>query len=238
MIIISNTFKSLSVLIGAELAPAVRFFGKIFKSFLDFLRNNPTIRTLVIVFGALAAILGPVLFLIGALTAAIIPLTAAAIFLDIALLPMIGTALAIAAGIAAVIAVSVILVKKWDAIKNFFNENPFGRFVKFLGLVLTPLGRVLSFVSLLISAFKSLNAVKNVGKDISPNFIGDNILGKAKLGPEKGARAKNKEIGQAKTNQFSGVLDVNFRNAPEGTNVKAKTQGPLDFNLGFAGGIQ
>jgi len=63
MKILTNTFTSLLRLIGEELAPVVSFVGRIFKSIFNFLRNNPTIRTLVIVFGALAAVFGPLLIL-------------------------------------------------------------------------------------------------------------------------------------------------------------------------------
>ncbi|MCH7902124.1 hypothetical protein IIC68_00040 [archaeon] len=160
------------------------------------------------------------------------------IALGVASLPITSTFLVIAGAIAAVITISVILFKKWDVIKKFFKENPFAQTAKFLFFLLTPLGQVIAFVKLLVAAFKGLDAIKNVARDILPKFLADKLFGKEKFGAEKGARTTNKKIGQNKTDNFSGVLDINFRNAPEGTNIKSKTQGPLEFNLGFAGGLQ
>ena len=239
-IVISNTFKSLLTLIGAELAPVVKFFGKIFKGILDFLRNNPTIRTLVIVFGALAAVLGPIIFLLGAFLVILPSLSAGMVALGVASLPITSTFFLIAGAIAAVIAISVILFKKWGAISDFFNKSPFGKFVKFLFFVLTPLGQVIGAVKLLIAAFEGLDAFKSQVRDILPSFAGDFLFGKKKLGGERGARTKNRGVagGGAGVDNFSGVLDVNFRNAPAGTNAKAKFSGPIDLNLGFAGGLQ
>ena len=238
-IVISNTFKSLLTLIGAELAPVVLFFGKIFKGILNFLRNNPTIRTLVIVFGALAAALGPIIFLAGAFLILLPGLIGGMAALSAASLPITGSFLAIAAGIFAVITISVILFKKWEVITKFFNENPFGQFAKFLFFILTPLGLIITAVRVMIAAFSKLGSVSSVLKGILPSFLGGTSLGQKQLGPTTGAKGVNQGTTQSdQQNAFSGVLDVNFNNAPAGTNVRAKTQGPLDFNLGFAGGVQ
>lgn len=309
---ISNTFKSLLTLIGAELAPVVEFFGKIITKILNILRENPALRTFVIILGTIAAVMGPVLIAVGTFLVLLPLLTAGVIALDTALLPLIAPFLLIGLAIGAVIAISVLLFKKWGTITKFFNKNPFGKFIKFLFLVLTPLGQIITVVKLVSAAFKGLDAFKTAARDILPTGIGnlilgekkekqkekkdllapgagvlrlnknldslknifpsginkineradslknvfpirrqDNLLGKEKgdlpadlFGPEKGVLKAVNKIGEAKARErekaeaFSGVLDVNFRGAPEGTNVKAKTQGPLDFNLGFAGGLQ
>lgn len=237
--VFSNTFVDLLRLIGEDLAPVVRFFGKIIKGIFDFLRNNPTIRSLVITFGALAAVVGPLAFLFGTFLVILPALTAGMLALGIASLPITGTVLAIAAGIGVLIAVSVILIKKWDSIKTFFNENPFGKFVKFVFFVLTPLGRMVSLIRLLVASFESLDAVKGVARDILPDFIANSLFGK-ELGPAKGAKAANQGLGVGPLRQepVSGQIGVTFINAPPGTNVKAQTSGPLDFDLGFAGALQ
>lgn len=239
LLVISNTFKSLLTLIGAELAPAVAFFGKIFKRVLDFLRENPVIRRIVIVFAALAAVMGPILLAFGAFLTILPGLIGGIAALSAASLPITGTFLLIGAAIAAVIAISIALVTKWEEIKAFFNENPFGQVIKFLFSVLNPIGQVISAVRLLLSAFRGLDALKSTVKDILPSFIGDAIFGKETLGAEKGALKPGEGVlAKKEQTKVGGVIDVNFLGAPAGTNVKAKTQGPLDFNLGLAGGIQ
>ena len=103
--------------------------------------------------------------------------------------------------------------------------------------MLNPIMLLTNAAKLLVAAFKGLDAVKSTARDILPKFAGDAIFGQEQFAKAKGALAANKDNKAQKTEPFSGVLDINV-NAPEGTNVKAKSQGPLDFNLGFAGGIQ
>ncbi len=234
MIVISNTFKSLLKLMAAELAPAVEFFGKVFKKVMDFLRRSPIIRTLVVVFGALLAVLGPLAFAFGTFLVILPALTAGIGALSVASLPITGTVLAIVASIAALVVVSIILIKQWDRIKSFFKENIFAPFLSFIT-------QVTNAITNFVEKFNSLEKIKNIVAGFLPESFREGLRAQGKLGPESGAKAVNKSIGQAKqspTDPFNGVLDVNFNNAPKGTNVKAKTQGPLDFNLGFAGGIQ
>ena len=240
MIVIRNTFVSLLRLIGAELAPAVEFFGKIFKRILDFLRDSPVLRTLVIVLGAVAAVMGPVLFLLGAFLLILPGLTAGALALNIALLPFTGTVLLVGAAIVALITLGVILVKNWEKIKTFFDENPFGQFIKFIFFTLNPIVLLVTAIRILIASFSGLKAVKNVIKDILPKSIREFIFGgDKKLGAARGAREGNRGIANAdRRDQFTGNLDVIFKNAPEGTSARARSSGPLDLNLGFAGGIQ
>jgi len=242
MIKLTNTFTSLLIMVGAELAPAIEFFGSILKGIFNFLRNNPTIRTLVIVFAGLAAAMGPVLIALGFFLAILPAMIAGVGALGVALLPLILISLGVAAAIGVLIFLSVLIVKKWEAIKSFFSTNPFITFIKSMFSVLTPMGQMISGVRLLIAAFEDLDAVKAVVKDILPSFANKLIFGAEKaggLGPNRGAKDFNRGIANSTPkDQFSGNLDINFRNAPEGTNIRANSSGPIDLNLGFAGGIQ
>lgn len=232
-IILTNTFTSLLRLIGKELVPVVRFFGKILKNIFNFLRNNPTIRTLVITLAALAAVMGPVMFIMGAFLVILPAISAGLVALGVAGAPVILTILAITAGIAALVVVSVFIVKEWESIKQFFTENPFGKFLGFIASIFNPLVKLVKLFSLVTSSATKLKGVS--AGTVLPNLAKD-TFGKP-LGPAKGVSADNKRAAQVPGEAVSGQIGITFNNVPPGTNIKAKTEGPLDFNLGFAGGI-
>lgn len=237
MQVLANTFTSLLRIIGKELAPAVRFFGKILKGVFDFLRNNPTIRTLVIVFGAFAAVMGPVIFAVGALVAILPALLTGLAALGIASFSAFAPFLIGAAAIAAVIAVVVLLVKKWDMLVTAFGGNPFFSIIKTLFSFLTPLGLVITGVRALVAAFSGFDAVKDVFRDVLPKFAADAILGEKTLGPAKGAFSNTGGAPLApQSSNVNGNIGVTFANAPAGTKIKSNFEGPLGFDLGFAGG--
>lgn len=237
---IMNTFTSVLRMIGADLAPAVLFLGNIFKSMFNFLRNNPTIRRLVIVFAALAAVVGPLLFVFGAFLVILPALSAGMLALSVASFPITGTMFLIAAGVVAVITVITILITKWDAIVNFFKTNPFGQAASFLfEALVNPIGSAVNGVERLITAFKNLRSIKGFVRDVLPGFAGNALFGEKKLGPPGGARKQLQGLGQGplRAEPVNGQIGVTFENAPAGTRVRAKTSGPLDFDLGFAGGL-
>lgn len=239
MKVISNTFTSLTRLIGKDLAPAVSFLGKIFKGIFNFLRNNPTIRTLVIVFSALAAALGPILFITGAFLVILPSLIAGFVALGVASFPITGSVLAIAAGIAAVIGVSVILIKKWGVIKSFFNENPFGQFLKFIFLVFTPLGQLISLVRLVVASFSGLKGIKGILKDTFSVFgFGDES--KKGFGASVGARKQSQGVAQGPltSEPLKGSIGVLFQNAPAGTKIRSEADAGLGLDVGLVGGLQ
>lgn len=221
MIKIGNTFTDLTRLVGAELAPAVEFLGKRFKGFLDFLRDNPTIRTMVIAFAAFAAILGPVVFLAGALLTILPGLALAAIVLQVALIPAAITFLGIAAGIGLVIALSALLIKKWESIKNFFSSNPFGPLLQFIVSLLGPLGKLVSSMLLIGQAQ-------------------DRLRSSGGLGPSVGAKSKSQGVAQgaSRSDSFKGSIGVLFQNAPAGTKIRSEADEGLGLNVGLVGGLQ
>lgn len=231
--LLANTFTSVLRLVGKDLVPVVRFFGKILKDIFNFLRNNPTIRTLVIVLASLAAVMGPILFVMGAFLVILPAISAGLIALGVAGAPVILTILAITAGIIALTVASVFIVKEWDRIKQFFTENPFGRLLSTIVSFFSPLVKLVRLFQLVFSSATKLKGI-NAGT-VLPNLAKD-TFGKA-LGPAKGVSADNRRAAQAPGEAVNGQIGITFRNAPPGTNIKAKTEGPLDFNLGFSGGI-
>lgn len=237
--IIRNTFTSLLTMIGAELAPVVLFLSKVFKGLMNIFRENPTIRAVAIALGAIAAVVGPILILMGGAIIAFGALTTAAVALNISLLPLMGIALGITAALAALVAIGVVVFKKWDSIKKFFNENPFGELMKFALMALNPIGALISAIRLLIASFKGLDAVKNVARDILPSFIADRIFGKKQtFGPDTGALQGKSPLARPQESRVGGKIDVLFNNLPQGSRVNSGFEGPLDFNLGFSGGVQ
>jgi len=232
-----NTFTRLLRLIGSDLAPVVRFFGDILKSIFKFLADNPTIRALVLTFALLAAVMAPVLTAFGFFLIILPGLITGAGILGIALIPLAIKFLVIGLAIGALVAVGVILFKQWQNIKDFFNENPFGKFLKFIFLMFTPLGQMITLVRLVIASFSGLDAVKNVLRDTLPTFVADKLFGKEK-GARREASGAGRRAGGDIADSIKGKIGVNFSNIPAGTNIKAESEGPIGLDLGFAGALQ
>ena len=243
MLILTNTFTSLLRLIGKELAPAVSFFGKIFKAIFDFLRNNPTIRTLVIVLGAVAAALGPILFLAGAFLIVLPSLAAGFVAIGVTSFAAVLPILLIGAGIATLIAVVVALTTNWDSLIESLagSDNVFASLLGFILSVVDALGKLIGFLVFVIA---NLNSLKALGAGFSglKNVLGfgDDTKKTPGLGANVGARNKSSGLGQgALTSEpVNGQIGITFANAPAGIKVRSEATGPLDFNLGFVGGLQ
>lgn len=62
-----NDLKDLAITVGAKVAPVLSKFFQVVRGGLNFLRNNPTIATMVVVLIGLAAVLGPIIFAFGTL---------------------------------------------------------------------------------------------------------------------------------------------------------------------------
>lgn len=238
LIILKNTFVSLLTLIGEELAPVVKFFGKIIKGILDFLRNNPTIRTFVIILGALLTVLGPILIIFGAILVILPALIAGFAAIGVTTIAATLPFILMGAAVLGVIAILSLIIAKWDELNSFFDQNPFLSFIKSILFLITPIGQVLTGINLLVSAFSRLNAVKNTFKGNLPKFTSDTALGPS--GASLGAANKGKGLAGVqnieRTNNAS--VKVDFLNAPFGTKISSTVDDLSSLNLGFAGGIQ
>jgi len=236
MILVVNTLKRLLKLVGRDLAPAVKFFGNILKGIFTFLNNNPTIRTLVVIFAGFAAILGPVLFLLGGLLTSFLAIKVAALFLGIALAPIAIIALKVGLAIATLVTVSVLLIKNWERIKLFMATNPFGPQIEFIGFVINAMGKFIALTALAIANLDRLGVVFGIVKE----EFGFGAPEPARFGPPRGTF--NRDTGPiAPAPNFtpiSGQIGVTFENAPPGTNVRAKATGPLELDVGLAGILQ
>lgn len=237
---IVNTFKDLGRLIGAELAPAIKFIGNILKGIANFLRENPMFRTLAIWLGLVLAVTGPLLLAMGAFLTILPALMTGAAALGVALLPLTLKFLAIGAVIGVAVAAVALLLKNWDKLIAYFDSNPFLSAIKSAFLFLNPLGKIVSAVKLMVSAFEGLDAFKNTLRDMLPKSVGDSFFGDKSLGPKSPKLEGAKKVLQdgGRKDSLSGAIDVNFRNAPAGTSARSRSDGPLNLNLGLSGGPQ
>lgn len=238
--LLSNTFNSLTRMIGEDLAPVVSWFADILKGIMNFLRNNPSFRTLVVVLGAMVAVMGPILVAFGTFLTMLPLLVSGAAALGIALLPLTIKFILIGAAIAAIITLFVIIVRKWDDIKKAFETNPFLKFVKWVAILINPIARVLFLFNRIKGAMDNFKTVGGFFKDL---FMGvdENKTG-ASLGPAVGAGGKTKGIGpaaQGATNTNNARVDVNINDPGGNAKVRGKADNMNLFTLnpGFSGGF-
>ena len=111
--------------IGAVLLPAVadlvswlqdNLLPKI-QQFIDFMKEHPAIAKFALALAGIVAVAGPLLMFIGSLITTIGTLVTVTGALDIALLPIIGIAAAIAAAIGLLVFLGVQLYRNWDTVK-------------------------------------------------------------------------------------------------------------------------
>ena len=112
--------------IGAILLPAVADLVSWFQdnlmpkiqTFIDYMKEHPNIAKFALAIAGIVAVAGPLLMFLGSLIGVLGSLAGVATALNVAFLPMIGVVAAIVAGIAAAVAIGVLLYKNWDKIKE------------------------------------------------------------------------------------------------------------------------
>ncbi len=234
---LTNTLTSLWRMVGKDLAPAVGFLGDIFRKIFNFFRENPALRKLAIVLGAVLAIMGPIVFLLGSFLTVLPPVIGLVVSLAAAFGAITLPVLAIAAGIAALIAVVTAIIVKWDELMAFFDQNPFLKMAKSVIFLLNPLGQLVTMVKLIIDSFSGLDAVKNTLRDLMPESAANFLLGERT--EPLGARERNRTLATpAREQRMAGRIDVNFANAPKGTRVRTLSDELVELNPGFSGGVQ
>ena len=121
---ISETVGEIGSNLLPVLEPLVKKFSEVATKVSEWVKDNPkltqTILTVVGAVGVFLTVLGPIAMLIGGLTVAVASF-------NVAMLPIIGTVLAVVAGIAGLIAIGVALYNNWDTIKAKASE--FGKTV-------------------------------------------------------------------------------------------------------------
>jgi len=186
---------------------------------------NPQVLKTITIIAGLVAILGPALAAIGFMVQGIAQLTivfaalkAATVFvagvLGAVTLPMWG----IVAAVVAVVAIVGRLIQKWSSLVSAWKKGK----------------GVLDSISRAGKVFFGFGDEQSDGKK-------KGVKTKSMFGPATGAAAKQQNMpGRVDVNSnqnFNGQLDINFKNAPKGTNAKARTEGPLTLSLGSINGV-
>lgn len=166
--------------IGAILLPAVadlvswlqdNLLPKI-QTFIDFMKEHPNIAKFALAITGIIAVLGPLMMGIGSLITIIGGLVTITGALDLALLPIIGIAAAIAAGIALLVFAGVQLYKNWDTIKAKAAEI-WGRVQNAVKVVTTRIKT--NFNTLKTNVTNVWNGIKNTASKVW-NGIKDAIM--------------------------------------------------------------
>lgn len=166
----------------------------------------------------LLAVAGPLLTVIGGFIAFLPFLIAGFATLGVVTLPAVGTIALIAAGILAIVALGTLLVMNWGSISQFFADmwqdikDIFVSSIKFIGnLVVSPIDTIANLFS---------------GKEL-----------KGKVGAELNVNAAAQN-GKNSVQTNNAQVAINMSGVPRGTKVTTSGNAPLNFNLGFAGGLQ
>lgn len=166
--------------IGAILLPAVadlvswlqdNLLPKI-QQFIDFMKEHPNIAKFALAITGIIAVLGPLMMGIGSLITIIGGLVTITGALDLALLPIIGIAAAIAAGIALLVFAGVQLYKNWDTVKAKASEI-WGRVQNAVKVVTTRIKT--NFNTLKTNVTNVWNGIKNTASKVW-NGIKDAIM--------------------------------------------------------------
>ena len=120
---LKGSLETVGIAFGEVLAPVIRDIADGIKALVEwFVELSPTGKKVVVIVAAIAAAIGPLLFIIGAILAMIPAIVTGFGVVSAAAAPVILPILAIVAAIAAVIAIGVLLYKNWDKIKEFAGK--------------------------------------------------------------------------------------------------------------------
>jgi TP901 family phage tail tape measure protein len=141
---------NLAISFGESLAPALEAINNVLVKVIGFLTSlSPTTQRVIIVFAALAAAIGPVLFYVGTFIEMIPVLTAGLTAVRTALLGISGPVALVIAGIAAL---AIVIISNWDAISEALEKS----------------GITQVFIEIIDSVKELANAVENA---LSDSFI-------------------------------------------------------------------
>lgn len=112
-----------SVGFGQILLPPLTQILGVAREFLQWLDGLPTpVKTVIVVIGALAAAIGPLLLIIGQLIISINAISGAMAAMGVSFTVSLGPIGLVIAAIAGIIAIGALLIKHWDSIKTAFQK--------------------------------------------------------------------------------------------------------------------
>lgn len=242
ILIAKNEIQALATEMGQRLAPVVIQAVNLFRGFMRFMSENPTIATFAAALAAVAAAMGPVLLVLGHCIA-IAPAVIAG-FKAIAL--VFGGISAAALALPAAIGLAVVgigaaayqIYKHWEPIKSFFADLWQG--------VIDGFNKVIGIWD------KAPSWLKSMGNAIGPGMafgaagggsigIGGGMM-RDRVAPTYGAdmpvSKSTMAPGIAGTQTNNAHVTVDFKNPPPGMRAKVSkdSAGMVDFNRGNQGG--
>lgn len=195
------------------------------KFFTSLSELNPVVLKTIVIFAGFVAAIGPIIIFMGSMVTAIGNLTIAWAALKGAAIVIGGILsglslpfVAIGVAIVALVAGVTRLITKWSELKKAFSSG------KGVFDTIKKVGKV-------FFGFGSGDAKKEDNQK-TKSAVG---FGQ-KLGAQRAVNQVSTSQSIEKTNNAS--VKVQFENAPKGTKVRSKSDGPISLDLGFAGGIQ
>jgi TP901 family phage tail tape measure protein len=149
-----------SIVVGERLAPALSVVANLVeKAANSFGELGPVGQTVIVVLGAVAASIGPLLLAIGGVISIIPTLTAGLAAVKVALIAVTGP---IGLAVAALVAGAVLIIANWDSVKSAFENSGIGN-------ILSDLGR--QFVGFLASTRIIFTGLIEIVKIVADAFI-------------------------------------------------------------------
>lgn len=237
VLIAKNEIKALATEMGQRLAPAVVKGVQLFRNFMRFMSEHPTIATFSAVLAGLAAVLGPVLLVFGHMIAIAPAVVAgfkvvAGIFAGIS-----AAALALPAAIGLAVvglgAAAYQIYKHWEPIKSFFFDLWDGIKEK--------------FSTVLALWDKAPSWIKNMGNIMGPSAAfgvaggGSMPMMRERVAPSYGQEmpvSKSTIAPTAAGAANDANVTISFKNPPAGMSAKVTKDkaGMVDFSRGNQGG--
>jgi TP901 family phage tail tape measure protein len=229
---------------------------KLTKTFSSLSTTSKKFLKFATIIAIVVAVLGPFLIVIGSIVSAIGPLISAIGFLKAgfifiipllkgALIPLLGVlkfailavgkALlflvanpvgAVIAAVGLLIIGSILLIKNWGKVKEFFINL----WADIAGIFKSGVKKVAGFLARVPGVGFLMRKLGISGETKAPQV---------QLGPAVGAREQQQRIADQRNETTNNArVQVDFNNMPKGTRVQSEAQGPLELNMGFAGAIQ
>ena len=154
------TFQTLGTQLAAYLAPALQKVVDLFGKLAGWLSNlSPAVLTVAGAFGAILAVIAPLLLIAGAFASAIGAISSAMALFGVTTTIALGPLALIVGAIAAVIAIGVLLYKNWDKIMARLNGLKNGFVLVWNGIKTKTIAAVNSMKTALTNAFNSIKAI-------------------------------------------------------------------------------
>jgi hypothetical protein len=133
----------------------------------------------------------------------------------------------IISAIAALVIGSILLIKNWDKVGEFFASL----WERIVGIF----GRGTSLIAGFLKSIPGIGAIVGGVELLAAKGFAE----RGALGPAVGAEGAVADVAEKRTERTNNAaVEVDFKNMPRGTSVKSEAEGPFSLNVGRAGGLQ